>query len=135
MVWAVFQTLSQIDLFQKPDLFKSAPLKQIFTTDDVETMEWVQALAGKKTILTKGKSEDKGKSRQSSQWLGGSTSTSRGESIHETGVDLLPLNEVREMDKDTQLVFYSGAPVIRCKKARYFEDKKLRDLAAANPLA
>ncbi len=134
LVWAVFQTLSQIELFQKPDLFKSAPLKQIFTTDDVETMEWVQALAGKKTILTKGKSEDKGKSRQSSQWFGGSTSTSQGESIHETGVDLLPLNEIREMDKDTQLVFYSGAPVIRCKKKPYFKDKILGARAGNNPL-
>ncbi len=135
VVWSVFQTLSQIELFEKPDLFKSASLKQIFTTDDVKTMEWVQALAGKKTILTKGKSEDKGKSRQSSQWFGGSSSTSQGESIHETGVDLLPLNEIREMDKDTQLVFYTGAPVIRCKKARYFEDEKLKALASLNPLA
>ena len=135
VVWTVFQSLKQIELFQKPDLFKSAALKQIFTTDDVETMEWVQALAGKKTILTKGKSEDKSKSRQSSQWLGGSISRSQGESIHETGVDLLPLNEIREMDKDKQLVFYSGAPVIRCKKYRYFENEKLKNIASSNPLA
>lgn len=134
VVWSVFQTLKQIELFEKPDLFKSAALKQIFTTDDVETMEWVQSLGGKKTILTKGKSEDKGKSREIRQWFGGSTSASQGESIHETGVDLLPLNEIREMDKDTQLVFYTGEPVIRCKKARYFEDEKLRELASSNPL-
>lgn len=135
VIWTVFQSLKQIELFQKPDLFKSAALKQIFTTDDVDTMEWVQALAGKKTILTKGKSEDKSKSRESSQWFGGSISRSQGESIHETGVDLLPLNEIREMDKDTQLVFYSGAPVIRCKKSRYFESEKLKDIASSNPLA
>ena len=91
-------------------------------------------MAGKKTILTKGKSEDKGKSRQSAQWFGGSTSTSQGESIHETGVDLLPLNEIREMKSDEQLVFYQGAPVIRCKKKPYFKDEKLKGMAAKNPL-
>ena len=41
----------------------------------------------------------------------------------------------REMDKDTQLVFYTGAPAIKCKKAYYFEDEKLRELAETNPLA
>ena len=135
VVWAVFQTLSQIELFEKPDLFKSVPLKQIFTTDDVETMGWVQAMAGKKTILTKGKSEDKGKSRDSQQWFGGSISSSRGESIHETGVDLLPMNEIREMDEETQLVFYKNMPPIRCKKARYFNDEMLKRKASVNPLA
>lgn len=134
VVWSVFQTLKQIELFEKPDLFKSATLKQIFTTDDVETMEWVQSLAGKKTILTKGKSEDKGKSRQMSQWFGGSTSSSKSESIHETGVDLLPLNEIRQMQEDTQLVFYHGAPVIRCKKKPYFKDEHLNAIASKNPL-
>lgn len=120
VVWSVFQTLSQIELFEKPDLFKSATLKQIFTTDDVKTMEWIQNLGGKKTVLTKAKSEDKGKSRHSSQWFSGTTSTGQGQSIHETGVDLLPLNEIREMDKDTQLVFYTGAPVIKMQKSVLF---------------
>ncbi len=48
VVWSVFQTLSQIELFEKPDLFKGAPLKQIFTNDDTKTMEWIQTLGGKK---------------------------------------------------------------------------------------
>ena len=135
VVWSVFQTLSQIDLFEKPDLFKSMPLKQIFATDDVETMEWIQALVGKKTILTKGKSQDKGKSRDSRQWFGGSISSSRGESIHETGVDLLPVNEIREMDEETQLILYKNMPLIRCKKAQYFNDEMLRIKASRNPLA
>lgn len=135
VIWSVFQSLSQIELFEKPDLFKSVPLKQIFRTDDVKTMEWVQAMAGKKTILTKSKSEDKSKSRDSGRWLSGSTSESKSASIHETGVDLLPLNEIREMDEEEQLVFYKAMPVIRCKKARYFMDKSLKKRAMNNPLA
>ena len=34
--------------FFHPDLFLSVPIKQIFTNDDVDTMQWVQSLGGKK---------------------------------------------------------------------------------------
>ena len=63
VVWTVFQTLSQIELFEKPDLFKGAPLKQIFTNDDTKTMEWIQTFGGKRTILTKTLSTNTGDSR------------------------------------------------------------------------
>jgi type IV secretory pathway TraG/TraD family ATPase VirD4 len=51
--WTVFQTLNQIKRYKKPDLFLGAPIKQIFTNDDVETMQWKQALGGKQTVMTK----------------------------------------------------------------------------------
>ena len=34
VIWGVFQTLSQIECYKKPDLFKTMPIKQIFTNDD-----------------------------------------------------------------------------------------------------
>ncbi len=134
VVWSVFQTLSQIELFEKPDLFKGAPLKQIFTNDDTKTMEWIQTLGGKKTILTKTLSTNSGDSRQKMQTFGGTLSKGEGESIHETGVDLIALNEIRELPKDEQLVFLHGTKPIRCKKVRYFEHQGFTGKFDGNPL-
>jgi type IV secretory pathway TraG/TraD family ATPase VirD4 len=134
VVWTVFQTLSQIELFEKPDLFKGAPLKQIFTNDDTKTMEWIQTLGGKKTVLTKTLSTNTGDSKQRFQAFGGSVSSGDGESIHETGVDLIQLNELRELPKDEQIIFLHGTKPIRCKKVRYFEHPDFIGRFDANPL-
>ena len=48
VVWTVFQTLSQIQMFEKPDLFKGATFKQVFTNEDTKTIEWIQTLGEKK---------------------------------------------------------------------------------------
>lgn len=134
VIWTVFQTLSQIKMFEKPDLFKGAPLKQIFTNDDTETMEWIQTLGGKKTVLTKTMSTSKGDSWQKMQTFGGSVSKGEGESIHETGTDLIQLNEIREMPKDEQLIFLHSSKPIYCKKLRYFENPEFVNKFDENPL-
>jgi type IV secretory pathway TraG/TraD family ATPase VirD4 len=134
VVWTVFQTLSQIELFEKPDLFKGAPLKQIFTNDDTKTMEWIQTLGGKRTILTKTLSTNSGDSRQKMQTFGGTLSRGEGESIHETGVDLIALNEIRELPRDEQFVFLHSAKPMRCKKVRYFEPVDFKGKFDENPL-
>ncbi|MBS0359334.1 MAG: type IV secretory system conjugative DNA transfer family protein [Proteobacteria bacterium] len=134
VVWTVFQTLSQIEQFEKPDLFKGAPLKQIFTNDDTKTMEWIQTLGGKKTILTKTRSCNEGDTEQKMQVFGGSRTRGEGESIQETGVDLIPLNEIREMGFSEQFVFLHGAKPIRCKKVRYFENNLFWGKFDENPL-
>ena len=134
IVWTVFQALKQIELFSKPDLFLSVPLKQIFTNDDVHTMQWIQTLGGKKTVLTKTLSTNKGGSRQKMQTFGGSVSSGEGESIHETGVDLIQINEIRELSKDEQFVFLQGTKPIRCKKVRYFEHAEFSGKFDPNPL-
>jgi type IV secretion system protein VirD4 len=134
VVWTVFQTLSQIEQFQKPDLFKGMPIKQIFTNDDTETMQWIQILAGKETYVTKTSSTNTGGSRPKMQLAGGTVSTGVGESIHETGVDLIQLNEIRELPKDEQLIFMHGSKPIHCKKVRYFECPEFAGKFDANPL-
>ena len=134
IVWTVFQALKQIEMFEKPDLFLSVPLKQIFTNDDTPTMQWIQTLGGKKTVLTKTLSTNKGDSRQKMQAFGGSVSSGEGESIHETGVDLIQLNEIRELPFDEQFVFLHGAKPLRCKKVRYFEHADFLGKYDPNPL-
>jgi type IV secretory pathway TraG/TraD family ATPase VirD4 len=135
VVWTVFQSLSQIELFKKPDLFKGAPLKQIFTIDDAKTMQWIQTLAGKKTVVTQTISSNKGTSKQSNKiMMGGTSSRGESESAHETGVDLIPLNEIRELPYGEQFIFLHGAKPIRCKKVRYFEREEFQKKYDKNPL-
>ncbi len=134
VVWSVFQSLSQIELFQKPDLFKGAAIKQIFTNDDTKTMEWIQTLGGKKTVVTKTISTNKGQSKQTMQAFQTSKSTGEGESVQETGVDLLPTNEIREMPEDEQWIFMHGVKPIRCKKALYFNHPYFAGRFDENPL-
>ncbi len=134
VVWTVFQTLSQIKLYKKPDLFMGAPIKQIFTNDDVETLQWIQALGGKKTIMTKTLSSNEGDSKQKMQWVGGTVSSGEGESYQETGVDLIPLNEIRELNSEEQFIFMHGLPPIKCKKVRYYQHDYFKGKFDVNPI-
>ena len=134
VVWTVFQTLSQIQQFKKPDLFKGAPCKQIFTTDDTDTLQWIQTLGGKKTILTKTWSAQQGNSQQKTHAFRGTFSSTSSESIHETASDLIPLDVMRTLPVDEQLIFYHGAPPLRIKKVRYFESPVFTGQFDPNPL-
>lgn len=134
VVWSVFQSLKQIKLFSKPDLFLSVPIKQIFTNDDVETMKWIQELGGKKTVITKTMSINQGNTQQRTQTMGGQTSRGESESVQETGTDLLPLNEIRELPMDEQFVFVQGKKPLHCKKVRYFEHPFFAGRFDENPL-
>lgn len=134
VVWTVFQTLSQIDLFKKPDLFKGARIKQIFTNDDTETMKWIQELAGKKTVLSKSLSRNEGGSRNTLQFVGGQVSKGEGESVQDVGSDLIQSNEIRELPFDEQWVFVHGARPLWCKKVRYFEHPDFTGKYDPNPL-
>jgi len=132
VVWTVFQSLNQIDLFKKPDLFKGAPLKQIFTIDDAKTMDWIQRIGGKKTVVTQTTSTNQ-LAPQKGGFLQSGTS-SKGESTHETGVDLVPINEILELPNNEQFIFLHGSKPIRCKKVRYFEHPDFRGKYDNNPL-
>jgi|GEM_PF-1271177 len=135
VVWALFQSYGQIKLYKKPDLFTNAKVKQIFEIDDEETMRWIQALGGKKTVLTKTLTTHSGDSRQKMQAFGGTVSKGEGENVHETGTDLIHINEIRELAEDEQFVFIRGEKAIKCKRLLYFNDKHFVGTYDANPLA
>jgi len=134
IVSTVFQTLSQVKMFSKPDLFLTAPLKVIFTNDDPETLKWIQERGGDRTILTKSVSTNRGDSHQTAQVLNGSISTGEGESVQETGVKLIQLNDISEMPLDEQFIFILGKRPIRAKKVRYFENPVFAGRYDQNPL-
>jgi len=134
VIWTFFQSLSQIKSYQKPDLFLGAPIKQIFTIDDVPTMQWVQSLAGKQTVQVSSRTMNKGKSKRHLQFNSSTFTSGAGESIQETGVDLLHLNEIRELSKDEQLIFIQSAPPIHCQKIQYLNHPLFEGKYDSNPL-
>jgi type IV secretion system protein VirD4 len=97
-------------------------------------MQWIQTLGGKKTILTRTLSNQEGDTKQEMQLIGGSISSSIGESIQETGVDLIHLNQIRELKEEEQLIFMQGMRPIKCKKVRYFEHPFFKDKFDENPI-
>lgn len=134
VVWTVFQSLSQIEMFKKPDLFKGVTLKQFFTLDDVPTMQWIQELGGKTTVVNKTLSTNKGDSRQKMQTFGGRVSQGLSESVQETASDLIQINEIREMAIDEQFIFSHGQKPIRCKKIIYHEHPYYAGKFDPNPI-
>ena len=90
--------------------------------DDPETLKWIQERGDDRTILTKSVSTNRGDSHQTAQLLNGSISTGEGESVQETGVKLIQLNDISEMPLDEQFIFILGKRPIRAKKVRYFEN-------------
>lgn len=133
IIWAIFQAFSQVKLYKKPDLFLNMDMKQFFRIDDPETMRMIQQLAGKKTILQENSSENKNSSSQGSR-LSHSHSKGEGASYHEVGVDLIHLNEIREMDTESQYVFIAGQKPIKCRKIPYFKEPLFTGRFDRNPL-
>jgi type IV secretion system protein VirD4 len=134
VIWTVFQSNDQIELYKKPDLFRGMPMKQIFTLDDVPTMRWIQALGGKESVITQSFSKQKGHSWRESGLATGHSSHTEASSRHETGVDLIQLSDIREMPNDEQIIFIHGQKPVRCKKAFYFEHPFFAGKFDENPL-
>lgn len=124
-IWSAFQTRGQIELYgKKADLFMEAEIKQFLGSDDVETMKWMQALAGRTTVVTESLSTS-ANTRQTH---------SKNYNFAETGVDLVHLNEIRELPADEQYVFIKGLRTIRCKKIFYFKSDLFTGRYDQNPL-
>jgi len=109
-------------------------LKQIFTNDDIDTMNWVRSIGGKSTKKVKSTSINTGDTKPKMQMFGGQTSKGEGESIQETGVDLIHINEIRELPIDEQYIFELTKKVIRCKKIQYFDNPLFKGMYDPNPL-
>jgi type IV secretion system protein VirD4 len=133
IIWAVFQNYGQIKLYQKPESFLEAQIKQFFSTDDVNTMEWIQKLAGQKTIRVNSLAQNTNIGSHQSNLLNTNITTGDNISVQETGVPLLHLNQIREMNQDFQFVFVKGIRPIMCKRIFYYKDAILNSFADSNP--
>jgi type IV secretory pathway TraG/TraD family ATPase VirD4 len=131
--WSIFQTYSQIEKYQKPDLFIDTDMLQFFSVGDPKVMTMIQKLGGKQTKLIERANHNSSKSRNFGSLMRGSSSESEGSSTYETQADLIHFNEIRELPKDEQFVFIDGMKPIHCKKIQYFTDPHFKDYAL-NPI-
>ncbi len=120
--WSIFQTYSQIEKYEKPDLFTDTGMLQFFSVGDPKIMQMIQKMGGRQTKLIERTNHSDSKSRQTGNLFSGNSSESSGTSVYETGADLIHFNEIRELPKDEQYVFIDSMKVIHCKKLRYFDD-------------
>lgn len=127
IVVSIFQFLSQIEEFNKPDVFTNATILQFFTNKDNDTMKFIQEKFSKTTILQKTLSNNKGDQKQKNQVWGGSVSVGEGESVQSGGVDLVHFDQIREMPKDEQWFLVDNNRPIRAKKLPYYQDDYFAD--------
>ncbi len=128
-VWASFQTIGQVEKYVDDAIFKGMPIKQFLGCDDLKTLEWIQKLGDKTTVLTENISRNINHSLKSKQ-----ASTSESISLSEHATDLIHFSDIREMNDNEQFVFIRGCRPIRCQKAYYFNEPIYHGRFDLNPL-
>lgn len=128
-VWASFQTYGQIKQYPDKATFTGMPIKHIFESDDLETLEWLQKLAGKTTVLSENVSKNIGQNAKQVMKSG-----SESYSVSEQSTELLKINTIREMPYNEQLLFIRGMKLIKCEKAFYFKESVYQGKYDKNPI-
>lgn len=134
IVYTIFQFMSQIEKFDKPDVFTNAATLQFFTTKDNDTMKFIQDKINKTTILQKTLSSNKGDQKQKNQIWGGSASTGESESVNSVGVDLVHFDQIREMADEEQWILVANKRPIKAQRIPYFKDEYFAGKYDPNPI-
>jgi type IV secretion system protein VirD4 len=123
----IAQSLNQIEKAYGPNnaILDNCHVRVSFATNDERTAKRVSDALGTATELRAMKNYA---GHRLSPWLG-HLMVSR----QETARPLLTPGEVMQLPPDDELVLVSGAPPIRAKKARYFEDPRLTERVLPPP--
>jgi type IV secretion system protein VirD4 len=123
----IAQSLNQIEKAYGPNnaILDNCHVRVCFATNDERTAKRISDALGTATELRAMKNYA---GHRLSPWLG-HLMVSR----QETARPLLTPGEVMQLPPDDQLVLVSGAPPIRAKKARYFEDQRLAERVLPPP--
>ncbi len=123
-----FQSVDQVDRFEKADMIKGFDLIRVFGANDTKTIDWIQKLGGRQTIIVESRNESSSKSRSTRAGLlsPGSVSTSSSTSEQETATDLYHTDMIRELDRSKQFVFKSGMRSFICDRIFYYEDERYK---------
>ncbi|MED7789639.1 type IV secretory system conjugative DNA transfer family protein [Francisella sp. 19X1-34] len=117
--WLYFQNMNQLQKFSMPDMIKEFDVLQFFEVNGDKTIEFIKNLSGSKTVEVESVGE-----RQKDKDKSTNTSLTRTE--------LLPIDKIRELPADKQIIFHKGCPVILCDRTKYYEHRRYKGLAAEN---
>lgn len=109
-----FQTMDQVNKYKDKNALKNFEIQRYFKTTEPETIRHINYLAGKSTIVEQNKSSSKNTRRSDRQIT---------QSEREFGVDLIPVDKIRTLPDNEQIVVFNGEMII-CDKVYYYEDKK-----------
>ena len=125
----IAQSLNQIERAYGPNnsILDNCHVRVSFATNDERTARRVSDALGMATELRAMKNYA---GHRLSPWLG-HLMVSR----QETARPLLTPGEVMQLPPDDELVLVSGCPPIRAQKARYYEDRQLRERVLPPPAA
>ena len=125
----ITQSLNQIERAYGPNnsILDNCHVRVSFATNDERTARRVSDALGMATELRAMKNYA---GHRLSPWLG-HLMVSR----QETARPLLTPGEVMQLPPDDELVLVSGCPPIRAQKARYYEDRQLRERVLPPPTA
>jgi len=123
----IAQSLNQIERAYGPNnsILDNCHVRVSFATNDERTARRVSDALGMATELRAMKNYA---GHRLSPWLG-HLMVSR----QETARPLLTPGEVMQLPPDDELILISGCPPIRAKKARYYEDRQLRERVLPPP--
>lgn len=129
----VFQNLSQIEKFKKADLIKGMDVIHAFGANDLKTIDWIQKMGGKSTIMNTSKSVSSSRSKNTAQFFAAANhSASSSESEHEIATDLYHSNVIRELSSNNQFVFIKGVRPFVCERVRYYSDERYKGRFGVN---
>ena len=125
----IAQSLNQIEKAYGPNnsILDNCHVRVSFATNDERTAKRVSDALGTATEMRAMKNYA---GHRLSPWLG-HLMVSR----QETARPLLTPGEVMQLPPDDELVLVSGCPPIRAQKARYYEDRQLRERVLPPPAA
>ncbi|KSB91694.1 conjugal transfer protein TraG [Caulobacter vibrioides] len=123
----IAQSLNQIEKAYGPNnaILDNCHLRVSFATNDERTAKRVSDALGVSTELRQMRNYA---GHRLSPWLG-HLMVSR----QETARPLLTPGEIMQLPADEEIVMVSGAPPIRAKKVRYFEDRRIRQRVRSPP--
>jgi len=109
-----FQTMDQVNKYKDKNALKNFEIQRYFKTTEPETIRHINYLAGRSTIIEEHQSTSKNTSRKDKQITN---------SDKEFGVDLMPVDRIRTLPDNEQIVVFNGEMII-CNKVYYYKDKK-----------
>lgn len=109
-----FQTMDQVNKYKDKNALKNFEIQRYFKTTEPETIKHINYLGGKSTIIEQNQSTSKNTRRSDRQIT---------QSERDFGVDLIPVDKIRTLPDNEQIIVFNGEMII-CEKVYYYKDRK-----------
>lgn len=120
-LWPIVQDISQLQTLYPgrwPSFLSNAGALQVWSIADRDTMQYVSAMLGNRTVTVRGESD---------------STTSASDNYSRIARPLLLPDELRRLRPDQQILLMPGRPPALTGRATYYKDSAFRGLFSPNP--